>query len=329
MSPVLSITDLHVTAGDAAVVDGVSLEVASGECLGLVGESGSGKSLTLRAAIGLLPRGVTRAGGELRFAAADGGPPQPYRPEQARGHGISMVFQEPMTALNPTRRAGDIVADVVLVGAHGARRREARLRAVELLEEVGIPEPARRARAYPHELSGGLRQRVAIAAALAGDPRVLLCDEPTTALDVTVQDQVLQLLDRLRRERGLALVFVTHDLGVVARLAQRVAVMYAGRLVEGGTTAQVLQDPQHPYTAALRAAVPDAFGTGALPHGIPGSQPVPAERGPGCRFAPRCPQVGPECELAVPPLVAVGDGRTVACVRVEAREPRPAGSIAR
>ncbi len=329
MSAVLQVSDLRVSVGGALAVDGVSLEVGAGECLGLVGESGSGKSLTLRAAIGLLPRGVARTGGELRFAPTADAAPVAYRPEDVRGHGVSMVFQEPMTALNPTRRVGESVGEVVRVAARARlRRQQARLRAVELLEEVGVPEPGRRARAYPHELSGGLRQRVAIAAALAGDPRLLLCDEPTTALDVTVQDQVLGLLDRLRRERGLAVLFVTHDLGVVARLSQRVAVMYAGRVVEHGTTARVLHDPRHPYTIALRDAVPDAFGTGALPHGIPGSQPVPSERGAGCRFAPRCPQAGTPCLETDPALLPV-DGRAVACVRVTAVAPHEAGSVRR
>lgn len=328
--PVLRIDELRVDAGGAAAVDGVSLQVAAGECLGLVGESGSGKSLTLRATIGLLPRGTARTGGELNFAASPDAAPTRYRPEQVRGRGISMVFQEPMSSLNPTRRVGDSVADVVLVAAAGRlRRRDARLRAIELFEEVGIPEPGRRARAYPHQLSGGLRQRVAIAAALAGDPRLLLCDEPTTALDVTVQDQVLQLLDRLRRERGLAVLFVTHDLGVVARLAQRVAVMYAGRVVEDGTTAQVLHDPRHPYTVALRDAVPDAFGTGALPVGIAGSQPLPSERGTGCRFAPRCPQVIAACHETDPVLATVDGGRAVACIRVAAATAQPCGSVER
>ena len=333
MSPgcaVLAVRDLRVDAAGAPAVDGVSLDVAAGECLGLVGESGSGKSLTLRAVIGLLPRNVRRSGGELRFASTPGAEPVAYRPEQVRGRGVAMVFQEPMTALNPTRRAGDSVADVLVVGSGGRlRRKDARTRAVELLEEVGISGPARRPQAFPHQLSGGQRQRVAIAAALAGNPRLLLCDEPTTALDVTVQAQVLGLLDRLRRERGLAMLFVTHDLGVVSRLAGRVAVMYAGRVVEQGTTAAVLHDPRHPYTVALRDAVPDAFGDGRLPHGIPGSQPAPAARGTGCRFAPRCALADERCRLTEPALVTMDPTRSVACIRVSEGSETPAAGVVR
>ena len=235
------------------VVHDIDLHVAAGECLGVVGESGSGKTLTMRSVIGLLPRGARIAGGQLRFAGHDG-TPAAYRPAALRGHGIAMVFQEPMTALNPTRRAGEQVADAVLAARGRGRRRDARLVAIGLLREAGIPDAERRARAFPHELSGGLRQRVMIAMALAGDPRLLICDEPTTALDVTVQDQILGLLDGLRRERGLSLLFVTHDLGVIAQVSQRIAVMYDGRIVEEGATAEVLARPAHSYTASLRAA---------------------------------------------------------------------------
>jgi ABC-type dipeptide/oligopeptide/nickel transport system ATPase component len=245
----LEVEGLCADIGGRRVVDGVGLSVAPGECVGIVGESGSGKSLTLRSVIGLLPRGARQSAGELRFDGAA------YRPEELRGHGIAMVFQEPMTALNPTRRAVDLIADGVLAGRRErVSRWQAREIAVGLMGEVGIPEPAVRARAFPHELSGGLRQRVMIAMALSGSPRLLLCDEPTTALDVTVQDQILGLLDRLREERGLGLLFVTHDLAVIAQVSQRVAVMYDGRLVEQGRTADVLARPEHEHTAALRAA---------------------------------------------------------------------------
>ncbi|HET7068548.1 MAG TPA: ABC transporter ATP-binding protein [Nocardioides sp.] len=256
MTDLLQVRRLRVDVGSGRhrrpVVHGVDLGVQAGECVGIVGESGSGKSLTMRAVIGLLPLGARLTGGTLRFATD--GELTPYEPEEIRGHGIAMVFQEPMTALNPTRRAGDLVADGVL-SARASRisRRRAREVAVELMGEVGIPDPRRRATAYPHELSGGLRQRVMIAMALAGNPRLLLCDEPTTALDVTVQDQILGLLDGLRRDRGLALLFVTHDLGVVAQIAQRLLVMKDGRIVEEGPTAEVLARPRHPYTVALRS----------------------------------------------------------------------------
>ncbi|HEY0903072.1 MAG TPA: ABC transporter ATP-binding protein [Marmoricola sp.] len=252
-APLLQVRGLCVDVGSGPgrrrVVDGVDLMVDAGECLGVVGESGSGKSLTMRSIIGLLPRGARASGGDLLVDGAT------YRPADQRGHGIAMVFQEPMTALNPTRRAGDIIADGVLSArTERISRREARQVAVGLMREVGIPDPQRRARAFPHELSGGLRQRVMIALALAGDPRLLICDEPTTALDVTVQDQILGLLDRLREERQLAVLFVTHDLGVIAQISQRIAVMHDGRVVEQGATAEVLARPQHDYTASLRAA---------------------------------------------------------------------------
>lgn len=252
-TPLLQVRGLCVDVGSGPsrrrVVQNVDLAVSSGECLGVVGESGSGKSLTMRSVIGLLPRGAQMTSGELRF---DGGA---YRPEDLRGHGIAMVFQEPMTALNPTRRAGDLIADGVVCGRRTkTSRKQAREMAVDLMREVGIPDPESRARAYPHELSGGLRQRVMIAMALSGNPRLLICDEPTTALDVTVQDQILGLLDRLRGDRDLGLLFVTHDLGVIAQISQRVAVMYDGHIVEQGVTAEVLARPRHDYTASLRAA---------------------------------------------------------------------------
>jgi ABC-type glutathione transport system ATPase component len=263
MSTLLSVRGLCVEVGHrhpTRVVHDVDFDVAAGECLGVVGESGSGKSLSMRAVIGLLPTGARVTAGELRLAQ-DGAEPTAYRPEQVRGSGIAMVFQEPMTALNPTRRAGDLVADAVIASGTGrVRRAAARKAAVDLLAEVGVPDPARRARAYPHELSGGLRQRVMIAMALAGRPRLLICDEPTTALDVTVQDQILGLIDRLRRERDLGVLFVTHDLAVIAQVSQRLVVMQDGRIVERGDTAAVLASPSHPYTRSLREAVATVDG---------------------------------------------------------------------
>jgi len=265
MSALLEVAGLTIDIGRGKhahrVVHGVDLSVSAGECLGIVGESGSGKSLTMRSLLDLLPRGAYVTGGERRFATG-AAEPATYRPVDQRGHGIAMVFQEPMTALNPTRRVGDLIADSVLVNAsQRMSRRAARTSAVGLMQEMGIPDAERRARAYSHELSGGLRQRVMIAMALAGQPRLLICDEPTTALDVTVQDQILGLLDRLRRERGLAMLFVTHDLGVIAQISQRVAVMHDGRIVEQGNTREVLADPQHDYTATLRDAASAIEGT--------------------------------------------------------------------
>jgi ABC-type dipeptide/oligopeptide/nickel transport system ATPase component len=254
--------DVIGTGRPRRVVENVSLHVYAGECLGIVGQSGSGKSLSMRAVIGLLPRGASLAGGALRFACRPGSAPAPYRSADVRGSGMAMVFQEPMTALNPTRRVGDLIADGVICASTGrTSRREARRAAVALMREAGIPDAERRARAFPHEFSGGLRQRAMIAMALSGNPRLLICDEPTTALDVTVQDQILGLLDRLREDRDLAILFVSHDLPVVAQMAQRVAVMRDGRIVEQGTTEQLLTAPRHDYTrrllAAAGAAVPE------------------------------------------------------------------------
>lgn len=253
VAPRLSVTDLRLTSRrdgrSTLLVDGVDLRVAPGEALGIVGESGSGKSLTLRAIAGILPASVARTGGDIALAA---------------GQSIGMVFQEPLAALSPTLRIGDLLADGVAARSR-MRRRAARERAVELLREVGVPEPERRARQYPHQLSGGLRQRVVIAMALAGDPGVLLCDEPTTALDVSVQDQILGLIDRLRIERDLSVVFVSHDLAVVASMCGRVMVMTDGRVVESGPTAEVLQRPTDGYTQQLIAAARAKSGTPATP----------------------------------------------------------------
>lgn len=270
MSSLLEVDGLCVDAGSGAgsqrVVQDVALTVSTGECVGVVGESGSGKSMTMRAIMGLLPRGARVSGGETRFAV-DGRDPTPYDPLLVRGHGMGMVFQEPMTALNPTRRVGDLISDAIIINTAGVRRRRARSTAVQLLEDVGVPDPGRRARAFPHELSGGLRQRVMIAIALAGHPRLIICDEPTTALDVTVQDQILGLLDRLRRDRDIGLLFVTHDLGVVAQISQRLLVMRNGEVVESGTTREVLARPRHPYTTALRQAAATLEGAPSMAPG--------------------------------------------------------------
>ena len=229
--PVIEIANLSIATGHGGVtlVDDVSLHVDAGECLGIVGESGSGKSLTLRSVLGLLPPTLHRTHGSLRFQGDKEGL-KPVEPHDLRGHGVSMIFQEPMSSLNPTMRIGDLVA--AGPRARGMSRRAAAEQALRLLAEVGVPHPEQRARAWPHQLSGGLRQRVMIAMALSVEPRLLLCDEPTTALDTTVQDQILTLVERLRIERGLALIFVSHDLSVISRIADRTAVMYAGRIIE-------------------------------------------------------------------------------------------------
>ena len=317
MSPaLLDVQDLRVRlkAGttEIAPVDGVTFSVARGEALGIVGESGSGKSLTLKAILGLLPLG-SKLDGSLRFSvSADD--VEEVGPDQMRGRGVSMIFQEPMTALNPTMRVGRLVAE----GARGIglSRRDAKRRSVELLDAVGVPNARERSRMWPHELSGGLRQRVMIAAALSTEPALLLCDEPTTALDVTVQDQILGPLAQLRRDLNMAMVFVTHDLAVIAEVCDRIAVMYAGRIVELGSTQDVLAAPQHPYTAALLASAPSfQKGSGRL-EGIGGQPPDPRAFPPGCRFAPRCRLVRDDCHTAAHQLTMVGSHET-ACVHPE------------
>jgi len=303
MSAALDVTGLQVEVRRGhdrmlAVTD-VAFAVEPGEALGIVGESGSGKSLSLRAVAGVLPPGVTRSANSL-ITGADGGR-------------MAMVFQEPLAALNPTRRIGEAIADVVQA-TRRCSRGEARAAAIDLLTEVGMSDPVRRAKMWPHELSGGLRQRAVIAMALAHEPSVLLCDEPTTALDVTVQDQILGLLDRLRRERNVALVFVTHDLAVVATLCQRLAVMYAGQIIETGNTSEVLRAPRHPYTMALlEASRTRTSAEGARPIG--GNPPDPAAFPAGCRFAPRCPFAREKCRQAPYSLRTDSAGRPNACIR--------------
>ena len=283
-----------------AVTD-VAFEVQRGEALGLVGESGSGKSLTLRAIMGILPT-ATQAEG-LRLSFPDGSP-----------HRVAMIFQEPLAAMSPTKRVQDLIAEGVMA-THRISRAAARVRALELMTEVGIPDPTHRARMWPHELSGGLRQRVVIAMALATDPTVLLCDEPTTALDVTVQDQILGLLDRLRRDRGMGIVFVTHDLAVVATLCQRIAVMYAGQVIEIGDTRNVLDSPQHPYTSALlRASRSRSGASNSAPIG--GSPPDPSTFADGCRFAARCAFATDTCVSTPYRLSAAEALHPTACVRI-------------
>jgi oligopeptide/dipeptide ABC transporter ATP-binding protein len=295
-------TVLHLDGGPVTIVDDVSFDVGAGETLALVGESGCGKSLTMLSVMGLHPvppaevtaGSVVLGGRDLRaMSEADR--------RAVRGAEIAMVYQDPMTSLNPLMRVGDQITEVLL--AHGKTRHEAGARAIEVLGEVGIPRPARAARAYPHEFSGGMRQRVVIAMALALRPKVLIADEPTTALDVTIQQQIISLVARLREQLSMGVIWVTHDLGVVARVAQRVLVMYAGHVVEEGPTAAVFATPEHPYTAGLLAAIPPVKG--AERHRlrqIPGSPPDPASMPTGCPFAPRCPYVIERCRDDMPPL---------------------------
>lgn len=315
--PILSVEDLrvHLSLGDRRIapVDGVSFTVGSGEVLGIVGESGSGKSLTLRSILGLLPPGA-EVDGVLRFSLRDITSETVF-PEDVRGRGVGMVFQEPMTALNPTMRVGDLIAEGVR-GRKGLSRAASRRRAVELLQAAGVPDPERRARMWPHELSGGLRQRVMIAAALSTDPELLLCDEPTTALDVTIQDQILGLLAELRRDLGMAIVLVTHDLAVIAEVCDRVAVMYAGQIVESGEVDDVLASPHHPYTAALIGSAPSFHGGSERLDAIGGRPPDPRAIPPGCRFAPRCLFARDDCRAA-PHRLVPSQGHATACIHPE------------
>jgi oligopeptide/dipeptide ABC transporter ATP-binding protein len=316
--PVLSVRDLVVrvdrAAGSFRAVDGVSFDLEAGGALGLVGESGSGKSLALRAMMALTPRSVVVESGTVLLDGVEL-PMRGRGARRARRGRMAMVFQDPGSALDPVQRVGDQVAEVpqrVL----GLSRRRARERAVELLGLVGIPDPAARAHAYPHQLSGGMRQRVVSATALATDPSVLLCDEPTTALDVTVQAQVLDLIDEMRSRLDLALVFVSHDLAVVRQLCENLAVMYTGRLVETGPTERVLAQPLHPYTLGLMEAIVDLDDPVASLHPIPGALPDVTRLPSGCTFHPRCPFASAECLVERPPLEtfgAVEDDRATAC----------------
>jgi oligopeptide/dipeptide ABC transporter ATP-binding protein len=321
-APLLEIDRLAIEIatpeGRARAVDGVSIALEAGRVVALVGESGCGKSLTAYAALGLLPEVARVAAGEIRYRGRNivGLPSREMR--KLRGKEIAIVFQEPMSALNPVMRAGDQVAEAVRAHERVSAR-EARRRAEELLAAVGIPDPARRYDAWPHELSGGMKQRVVIAIALAARPSVLIADEPTTALDVTVQAQVLELLDRLRRERGLAVLLITHNLGVVAELADEVAVMYAGRIVERAAAPDLFARPAHPYTQGLFGSLPrlGARGPAGRPRlaAIPGTVPAPTARPSGCAFRTRCPRADDDCARTDPRLEPRAEGRLAACIK--------------
>ena len=303
---------IETPTGPIHPVRDVSLQVAGGMTLAVVGESGSGKSLLGLAIMGLLPPAARAVAGAVWLDGADLLRMTEPALRRVRGRRAAMVFQDPLSSLNPVHRVGRQIAEALR--AHGPlSSRVAGSRAVDLLRQAGIPDPERRARAFPFELSGGMRQRAVIAMAIAGDPGLLIADEPTTALDVTIQAQVLDLLATLRRERGMGLLFITHSLPVVAQVADRVAVMYAGEIVEQGAADAVLARPLHPYTAALiRSAPPE---DGRLPEGIPGAVPPPYALPPGCVFAPRCAHCRPECEAAHPVLEDAAPGRETRCIR--------------
>jgi peptide/nickel transport system permease protein len=306
-------TQFRVRGRTYRAVNDVSLHVEKGECLGIIGESGSGKSVTALSVMGLVasPPGVI-TGGAVRYEGEDliGAPYRKLR--DMRGRRVAYIFQDPLATLHPLYRVGDQLIEAI--SSHRqVSREEGRKIAVELLESVRIPNPARRIGDYPHEMSGGMRQRVGIAMALANDPDIIIADEPTTALDVTVQAQILSILDDLRRSRGLAIVFITHDFGVIAQLCDRVMVMYAGRIVEEGPTQAILDDPTHPYTARLMACVPELGGGKRRLEAIPGLPPVVDNLSDGCAFADRCDRVQPDCRAKEIALHRKGT-RAVRCI---------------
>jgi oligopeptide transport system ATP-binding protein len=316
VSGLLAVSGLRVrlptTSGGVTVVDGIDYEVERGQVFGIAGESGSGKTISVLSLLGLLPDGAEVEGTAL-FDGKDLLKLGRRSLRHIRGKEIAMVFQDPLTSLHPMMTIERQLTEHVRyhLGLDGTKARE---RAIELLEEVRIPDPAGALNAYPHQFSGGMRQRIAIAIALACRPRLLIADEPTTALDVTVQAGILRLLDRLRRQSGLSVILITHDLGVMSSIADRLTVMYAGRVVESGPTAGVLARPRHPYTAGLLAALPHPEAAEDTPLvSITGSPPSPQARPAGCAFHPRCNYAVASCSTDVPALADVEDGRRLAC----------------
>lgn len=320
--PVIALDDLRVTftGGSRPVkaVDGVDLRLGRGEVVALIGESGSGKSVTLRALMRLNPERKTRIEGRIRVAGEDVMALRGSALSRFRGGEVAMIFQEPLLALDPVYKLGDQIVEAIRrhesIGAG-----EARARALALFERVRIPSPERRLDAYPHEMSGGMRQRAMIALALACNPKVLLADEPTTALDATVQIQILLLLRELQRELGLSIIFVTHDLGAAVEVADRIAVMYAGRIVEEGSARDIIRNPRHPYTIGLLASRSHgSLSKGARLDAIPGSPPDLANLSPGCPFAPRCTFTIAGCLTEKPAPVEITQGHRARCIRTDA-----------
>ena len=314
--------EFETDSAPARAVRGVDFTVNRGETVALVGESGCGKSVTALAAMGLLP-GSARVRGSVRLGGKElvGLPEADLR--RVRGGEIAMVFQEPMTSLNPVFRIGQQIAEVLRLH-RGSDERAARREAIELLARVGIPLPERRVDQYPHELSGGMKQRVMIAMAIAGRPRLLIADEPTTALDVTIQAQILELLQSLRRDHDMAMLMITHDLGIVAHFAERVNVMYAGKLVEASRVVDLFDDPLHPYTRALLGALPRPGRSRERLEAIPGRVPPPDRLPPGCPFAPRCKLSMPVCAERMPELAERAPEHRAACFALD--EPPAAGT---
>ncbi|MEM0554473.1 MULTISPECIES: ABC transporter ATP-binding protein [Aeromonas] len=318
-SPMLTVRDLEVTftvdGDELKVLDGVSFSVAPGQTLGLVGESGCGKSVTALAIMGLLPRPHGRVvAGTIDFEGEALLALPPEQMHRVRGNRISMIFQEPMTALNPVQTVGEQLMEVYRLHRPDYGRAERKVAAIAMLQKVGIPEPERRFAVYPHNLSGGMRQRVMIAMALACEPALLICDEPTTALDVTIQAQILDLMKGLQAETGMAILFITHDLGVVAELCDKVVVMYAGRAVEQADVFELFDHPRHPYTHGLLGAIPRLDGQPKqLLNTIRGQVPALHEMPAGCRFANRCPHASERCSHEVPAVEQLAPHHGVAC----------------
>ncbi|HIY32141.1 MAG TPA: ABC transporter ATP-binding protein [Candidatus Evtepia faecavium] len=315
-APTLAVAGLQVhfpgPGGAAAAVDGVDLTVPQGAIVGLVGESGCGKSVTALSVLGLLPPNGQVTAGRVAFGGRDLLTLPEGDLRALRGDRIAMIFQDPMTSLNPVYPVGRQVAEVLRLH-RGLDRKAARARTVDLFRQVGIPDPEERYRAYPRQLSGGLRQRVMIAMAMACEPELLIADEPTTALDATIQAQILRLMGQLRRDHGTAILLITHNMGVVAQLCDYVYVMYAGQIVEAAETFDLFRAPRHPYTAGLLRAIPSLEGAEETLYTIRGTVPGPGETFPGCRFCPRCDLGGADCAQTPPPLTDLGGGHLVRC----------------
>lgn len=318
--PVLSVSNLqtvfHTDKETIRAVDGISFDVHEGETVGIVGESGSGKSVTARSIMGIVESpGEVLPGSSIKFNGRELTELSDAEYEQLRGSGIGMVFQDPQQSLNPVYTIGNQIREALRIN-QGLRGAEAREEAINLLEDVAIPDAARRLDEYPHEFSGGMRQRAVIAMMLACDPEFLICDEPTTALDVTIQAQILELLDGLQEERNLSILFITHDMGVIAEIADRVNVMYAGQIIESAPVEDLFANPKHPYTEGLLGAIPGEQADGESLRTIEGDVPTPNEEATYCRFAPRCPEAFDACDAVAPAHVSVGEDpdHTAACL---------------
>jgi oligopeptide/dipeptide ABC transporter ATP-binding protein len=312
--------------GGPEILSAVDISLNSGEVLGVVGESGSGKSMLALSIMGLLPRPIAVSGGEIRLQGRNLLHLQAQELRALRGKDMAMIFQEPMTSLNPVMRVGQQIGEV-LRWHRSMQGDAARQEGIALLKRVEMPDPQRQIDAYPHELSGGMRQRVMIAIALAGRPKLLIADEPTTALDVTIQAQILELIRNIQRDDGMSVLLITHDLGVIAEMCDRVAVMYAGRVVEQGAVLDIFDRPTHPYTRGLLASRPKISAGSSWLSTIEGTVPAVGQMGAGCSFAPRCPLAGPACAQR-PPLREVGMAHQAACVRPFEGAPEPKAETA-